>query len=149
MLSYPAGITVSNHALITLSDALRHRRSQTGTRWRRLTVGQQARLVLAHLRKGDTYAELACGFGVGTCGVPEVGPGSLTSGDRWSVMIPRCRCGGVGHGRGVRVAPGPFPVPARRTGRACLHASGSPRVLPVAQPLLAVGVQGVGMFAPR
>jgi len=57
--------------------------------------------------------------------------------------------GWVGHGRGVRVAPGPFPVPARRTGRACLHASGSPRVLPVAQPLLAVGVQGVGMFAPR
>jgi hypothetical protein len=24
--SYPAGITVSNHALITVSDALRHRR---------------------------------------------------------------------------------------------------------------------------
>src|SRR5512144_1433676 len=55
----------------------------------------------------------------------------------------------VGHGRGVRVAPGPFPVPARRTGRAALTASGSPRVLPVAQPLMVVGVQGVGMFAPR
>jgi hypothetical protein len=27
------------------------------------------------------------------CGVPEVGPGSLTSGDRWSDMIPECRCG--------------------------------------------------------
>ena len=27
------------------------------------------------------------------CGVPEVGPGSLTSGDRWSDMIPTCRCG--------------------------------------------------------
>jgi hypothetical protein len=26
--SYPAGITVSNHALITVSDALRHRRAQ-------------------------------------------------------------------------------------------------------------------------
>ena len=39
MLSYPAGIAVSNHVLITLSDALRHRRSQAGTRWRRLTVG--------------------------------------------------------------------------------------------------------------
>jgi hypothetical protein len=85
------------------------------------------------------------------CGVPEVGPGALTSGDRRSDMIPACRCGGVGHGRGAWVAPGPFPVPARRTGRAvkCLHASGSPRVLPVAQPLLAVAVQGVGMFAPR
>jgi hypothetical protein len=28
-----------------------------------------------------------------TCGVPEVVPGSLTSGDRASDMIPRCRCG--------------------------------------------------------
>jgi IS30 family transposase len=28
-----------------------------------------------------------------TCGVPEVGPGSLTSGGRWSDMIPACRCG--------------------------------------------------------
>ena len=27
------------------------------------------------------------------CGVPEVGPGSLTSADRWSDMIPACRCG--------------------------------------------------------
>ena len=27
------------------------------------------------------------------CGVPEVGPGSLTSGDRWLGMIPACRCG--------------------------------------------------------
>jgi hypothetical protein len=29
--SYPAGITVSNHALITVSDALRHRRTVLGT----------------------------------------------------------------------------------------------------------------------
>jgi hypothetical protein len=27
------------------------------------------------------------------CGVPEVGPGLLTSGDRWSEMIPACRFG--------------------------------------------------------
>jgi NAD(P)-dependent dehydrogenase (short-subunit alcohol dehydrogenase family) len=27
------------------------------------------------------------------CGVPEVGPGSLTSGDRWSDMIRACHCG--------------------------------------------------------
>ncbi|MHA6621007.1 transposase family protein [Pseudonocardia sp. DLS-67] len=66
MPSYPAGFTVSNHALITLSDALRHRRAQVGTRWRRLTVGEQALLVVAHLRKGETYADLATGFGIGT-----------------------------------------------------------------------------------
>ena len=66
MPSYPAGITVSNHALITLSDALRQRRDQVGTRWRRLSAGRQALLVLAHLRKGETYADLAAGFGIGT-----------------------------------------------------------------------------------
>jgi hypothetical protein len=57
---------VSNHALITLADALRQRRLQVGTRWRRLTVGSQTLLVVAHLRKGETYADLAVGFGIGT-----------------------------------------------------------------------------------
>jgi hypothetical protein len=57
---------VSNRALITLSDARRHRRAQVGTRWRRLSVGEQALLVTAHLRKGETYTDLAAGFGVGT-----------------------------------------------------------------------------------
>lgn len=57
---------MSNHALITLSDALRHRRSTVGTRWRRLTVGEQSLLVLAHLRKGETYAELGAGYKIGT-----------------------------------------------------------------------------------
>jgi hypothetical protein len=64
--SYPAGFTVSNHALTTLADALRQRRRQVGTRWRRLTVGRQALLVTAHLRKGETYTDLAVGFGIGT-----------------------------------------------------------------------------------
>jgi hypothetical protein len=63
--SYPAGISVSSRALITLTDALRQRRTQRGTRWRRLAVGQQALLALAHLRKGQTYADLATGFAVG------------------------------------------------------------------------------------
>jgi hypothetical protein len=59
-------MTVSNRALIMLSDLLRHHRSVVGTRWRKLEPGQHALLVLAHLRKGDTYAELAAGFAVGT-----------------------------------------------------------------------------------
>lgn len=66
MPSYPAGLTVSNHALITLADALRQRRSQVGTRWRRLSAGRQALLVVAHLRKGETYADLGVGFSIGT-----------------------------------------------------------------------------------
>jgi hypothetical protein len=56
---------MSNHALITLTDALRQRRARLGTRWRRLTVGRQALLVQAHLRKGETYTDLATGFGIG------------------------------------------------------------------------------------
>jgi hypothetical protein len=34
--------------------------------WQKLNPGQQALLVLAHLRKGETLAGLAAGFGVGT-----------------------------------------------------------------------------------
>ncbi|MFD3537785.1 transposase family protein [Streptomyces sp. NPDC058664] len=41
------------------------RRGEIGTRWRRLTAGRQAVLALAHLRCGDTYAQLAAGFGIG------------------------------------------------------------------------------------
>jgi DDE superfamily endonuclease/Helix-turn-helix of DDE superfamily endonuclease len=64
--SYPAGMTMSNRTLIMLSDALRQRRTQRGTRWRRLPAGEQALLVVAHLRKGETYTDLAVGFGIGT-----------------------------------------------------------------------------------
>ena len=41
-----------------------------------------------------------------TRGVPEVGPGSLTSGDRWSDMIPTCH-------RYLRLLGGPGPVGMR------------------------------------
>ena len=57
---------VSNRALQVLADALRHRRTAMGSRWRRFRPGEQALLVLAHLRKGETYTALAGGFGVGT-----------------------------------------------------------------------------------
>ena len=66
MPSYPAGMSVSNRAAIMLADQLRHHRTKIGTRWRRLDPGQQALLTLAHLRKGETYADLARGFAIGT-----------------------------------------------------------------------------------
>ena len=66
MLSYPSGMTVSNRALIMLADLLRERRTTLGTRWRRLDAGRQALLVVAYLRKGETYADLAGGFAIGT-----------------------------------------------------------------------------------
>jgi hypothetical protein len=59
-------MTMSNRALITLSAALRQRRTQRGTRWRRLPAGEQALLVVAHLRKGEACTDLAVGFGIGT-----------------------------------------------------------------------------------
>ena len=66
MLVYPSGIDVSSSALRLLTQLLRRRRREIGSRWRRLSVGRQALLTLAHLRMGHTYAQLAAGFGVGT-----------------------------------------------------------------------------------
>jgi hypothetical protein len=65
MQSYPSSMSVSTRALTMLGDLLRQRRSAIGTRWRRLTVGQHTHLVLAHLREGETYTDLAYGFAVG------------------------------------------------------------------------------------
>jgi hypothetical protein len=59
-------MTVSNRALIMLADLLRQNRAQLRTRWRRLDPGRPALLVTAHPRKGETYADPATGFGIGT-----------------------------------------------------------------------------------
>ncbi len=37
-----------------------------GSPWRKLNPTEQALLVLAYLRKGETFADLAAGFGIGT-----------------------------------------------------------------------------------
>jgi hypothetical protein len=69
LLTYPATIPLSTRTLTHLADRLRAHRADRGTRWRRLDPGQQALLVLAHLRNGDTYTRLAAGFGVGVATV--------------------------------------------------------------------------------
>jgi hypothetical protein len=69
VLVYPVGIDLSSSALRFLSGLLVARRRERGTRWRRLPAHRQALLVLAHLRCGHTYAQLAAGFGVGTATV--------------------------------------------------------------------------------
>ncbi|MFC6581449.1 transposase family protein [Planomonospora parontospora] len=66
MLSYPAAIPLSNRTLARLTELIRVRRAERRSRWRRLKPGQQALLVLAHLRNGDAYARLAAGFAIGT-----------------------------------------------------------------------------------
>ncbi|GAA3485059.1 hypothetical protein GCM10018966_095910 [Streptomyces yanii] len=65
MLVYPSGIDLSSRTLGHLSGLLAGHRRRIGSRWRRLTCGRQALLVLAHLRCGDTYARLAAGFRIG------------------------------------------------------------------------------------
>lgn len=49
-----------------MSGLVRRHRVAIGSTWRELNVGRQALLVLAYLRKGETFAELAAGFEVGT-----------------------------------------------------------------------------------
>jgi hypothetical protein len=54
-LVYPSGMNVSNCSLRFVSDAPRDHRRATRTRWRVLSSGWQAVMVLAHLRKGRSY----------------------------------------------------------------------------------------------
>src|SRR5882724_403332 len=65
VLAYPSAIDLSSRTLRYLSRQLAARQQEIGTRWRRLSAGCQALLTLAHLRCGDTYAQLAAGFGIG------------------------------------------------------------------------------------
>ncbi|GHG41156.1 hypothetical protein Shyd_79760 [Streptomyces hydrogenans] len=65
MLVHPSAIDLSGRTLRFLTGRLKARRLEIGTRWRRLPASRQAMLALAHLRCGDTYAQLAAGFGVG------------------------------------------------------------------------------------
>ncbi len=62
MLTYPGTIALPESTLdfLLLQANRDHRRT-----WRKLPAREQALLVLAHLRNGDTYERLAAGFGVG------------------------------------------------------------------------------------
>ena len=66
MLFYRAALPLSSRTLTFVSGIIRRHRASIGSPWRALNPGQQALLVLAYLRKGETFAEVAAGFGVGT-----------------------------------------------------------------------------------
>jgi hypothetical protein len=66
MLFYRAVLPLSRKTLTFVTGVIRRHRKAIGSRWRKLAPGQQAMLVLAYLRKGETFAELAAGFGIGT-----------------------------------------------------------------------------------
>jgi DDE superfamily endonuclease/Helix-turn-helix of DDE superfamily endonuclease len=65
MLFYRAALPLSGKTLAFVAGVIRRHRISIGSPWRKLSPGQQALLVLAYLRKGETFAELAAGFGVG------------------------------------------------------------------------------------
>ena len=66
MLFYRAALPLSSRTLTYVAGIIRRHRASIGSCWRKLNPGRQALLVLAYLRKGETFAELAAGFGVGT-----------------------------------------------------------------------------------
>src|SRR5690349_21741820 len=65
MLFYRAALPLSSKTLAFVSGVIRRYRKSIRSCWRKLNPGQQALLVLAYLRKGETFAELAAGFAVG------------------------------------------------------------------------------------
>src|SRR5271166_6730071 len=66
MLFYRAALPLSSRTLTYVAGIIRRHRAAAGSGWRKLNPGQQALLVLVYLRKGETFADLAAGFGVGT-----------------------------------------------------------------------------------
>jgi len=65
MLFYRAALPLSSRTLNFTAGLIRRHRKSIGSLWRKLNPGQQAMLVLVYLRKGETFTELAAGFGVG------------------------------------------------------------------------------------
>jgi hypothetical protein len=61
-----AALPLSRQMLAYASGVIRRHRARIGSCWRKLSPGRQALLVLAYLRKGETFADLAAGFGIGT-----------------------------------------------------------------------------------
>jgi hypothetical protein len=66
MLFYRAALPLSSRTLTYVAGIIRRHRALIGSCWRKLNPGQQALLVLVYLRKGETFAEIAAGSGVGT-----------------------------------------------------------------------------------
>src|SRR6478672_13430543 len=66
VLFYRAALPLSSRTLNYAAGIIRRHRKSIGSCWRKLNPGQQALLVLAYLRKGETFADLAAGFAVGT-----------------------------------------------------------------------------------
>jgi hypothetical protein len=56
MLFYRAALPLSSQTLTYTTGIIRRTARKTGSPWRKLGSGRQALLVLAYLRKGETFA---------------------------------------------------------------------------------------------
>jgi hypothetical protein len=63
---YPVALPLSRQTLDYTAGIIRRYRRAIGSCWCKLNSARQALLVLAYLRKGETFAEPAAGFGIGT-----------------------------------------------------------------------------------
>jgi hypothetical protein len=106
VLVYRAALPLSRKTLSFVSGIIRRHRASTGPGWRKLNSGQQALLVLVHLRNGETLAYAAVG-------------GTLTPVDRVAADKPFCSGKHKKHGMNLQViarahgdilwVPGPLP----------------------------------------
>ena len=78
MLFYRAALPLPAQTLSYVAGVIRRHRAAIGSCWRKLNPGRQALLVLVHLRKGETFADLAAGFGVGTATAWRYAPETIT-----------------------------------------------------------------------
>jgi hypothetical protein len=66
MLFYPAALPLSRQTLTYTAGSSAATAGRSDRADAKLNLGQQPQLVLAYQRKGEKFAELAAGFGVGT-----------------------------------------------------------------------------------
>ena len=112
MLFYRAALPLSSRTLTFVSGIIRRHRAAIGSPWRKLNPGQQALLVLVYLRKGETFAEVAAGFEVGTTTAWRYVNETVAL---LAARAPKLRTGGPGREEGrVRLrGPGRDPDPDR------------------------------------
>ncbi|MFF0578551.1 transposase family protein [Streptosporangium saharense] len=92
MLFYRAALPLSSQTVSYLAGVLRRRRRAIGSTKCRLNPGRQALLVLVYLRKGETFAEIAAGFGVGAATAWRYVRESVTLLARRSPTLERALC---------------------------------------------------------